>query len=475
MRSCVRQWAVVFLLALVVTGCGAGKKGPETKAAEKPPRNVEVVVGRTGRIEEKVRLTGHLDPVHKAEINSRLTGQIAQVLVREGDRVRAGQPVILLQDTDVRDRMQQAAMAVETARARLTQAQAGHGLTGVQVEVEVRRVAQGVTQAVANANKADAELADARKDYERQKGLYKEGAVPQIRVDQAQLRYNIAVRNMEAARSQVKAARESLELARANIRQTEVSGADAAAARAAVQQALAALKTAQTDLADTVLRSPITGVVITRAIEPGQTTSAMAGKPLLIVVDNSMLELSAPLDERHARHVRRGAVVQLETKVLDRPVHGTVLEVIPASDPSTHTVRVRIRVTNPSQRLMGGAFATVTLVTGVHHGVLVPRDAIQRQQSEVFVFVKDGDVARRRDVVVPYESPEQSVVTRGIQGGDSVITVGASGLEDGQKVQVGKPVVPASGAPSSASPALTPVSGPASPSPGAAAGEGSSR
>lgn len=452
MRTRIGHWTAVMLIALAVGGCGPKKtETTETRPVEKAVRNVEVVTSRAGQLEERLRLTGHLEAFDKAEINARLTGQIAQVLVREGDPVQAGQPVLMMQSTDLRARVQQAATAVEAARARLRQARAGHGLTGTQVDLEVRRVAQGIPQAEANLHKAEAELADARKDFERQKGLFNEGAVPQIRIDQAELRYNVALRNTEAARSAVKAARETLEMARANVRQTEVSSADAAAAAAAVQQAQAALEGAQTDLNDAVVRSPITGVVVKRLIEPGMTTSAMAGRPLLIVADNRALELSAPLDEKYSRLVHRGTTVQVETRVLDQPVPGTVVEMVPAADPSTHTVRVRIRINNPSSALIGGAFATATLVADTHEGVLVPRDAVQRRGGEGFVFVDDGGVARRHDVTVAYESPRQAVVTKGIKAGVSVITLGAAGLEDGQKVHVGQPAPAASGA--TASPA----------------------
>lgn len=437
MTATVVRSAVAVLVLLAAMGCGSKAKTEAPARAQKPPRNVEVVVATAGSLEEGVRLTGHLEAIRKAEINSRLTGQVAEVLVREGDLVRAGEPVVQLVDTDVRARVDQARSNLEAARAKQAQAQAGHGLTGTQVEIEVRRVAQGVAQAESNLARSEAELADAKLDLERQKGLFQEGAVPQIRVEQAQLRHDVALRTMQSARSQLTSARESLEIARANTRQTQVTGADVNAATAAVGQAAAALEAAETDLRDTVLKSPLTGVVVTRQIEPGQTTSAMAGKPLLIVVDNSSLEMQAPLDERLARHVQKGARVRVETSVQDTPVEGQVTDVVPASDPSTHTVRVRIRVQNPSRRLMSGAFATVLLAAGTHQGVLVPKDAVQRRDQEVFVFVQEGDAARRRDVKVAFESPTQAVVSSGLEPGDKVITAGAVGLEDGQGIVLG--------------------------------------
>ena len=463
-RLVQRTAAALVLLAAIgcskteapAPGPGAPSPGASASAgkAQKPPRNVQVVVATAGSLEEGVRLTGHLEALRKAEINSRLTGQVAEVLVREGDRVQAGQPLLRLVDTDARARARQARSNLEAARAKRAQAEAGHGLTGTQVELEVRRVAQGVSQAESALARSEAELADAKLDLERQKGLFDEGAVPQIRVEQAQLRHDVALRNTESARSQLRSARESLELARANTRQTQVTGADVTAATAAVGQAEAALEAAENDLEDTVLTSPMSGVVVERAIEPGQTTSAMAGKPLLVVVDNSSLEMLAPLDERLARFVHRGSPVRVETSIQEQPIEGRVAEVVPASDATTHTVRVRIRVPNPSRTLMSGAFATVLLNAGTHRGILVPRDAVQRREDQVFVFVQEGDVARRRDVQVRYESPTQSVLT-GLSAGEKVITAGAVGLEDGQKVVLS--AEEPSGAASPASPVPSPA------------------
>lgn len=427
--------AIVGMLA----GCGGGGKpeaGASAAAAARPARNVEVQVATRGRLEELVRLTGHLEALRKAEINSRLTGQVADVLVREGERVSAGEAVVRLVDTDLVARVAQARAALEAAQAKVSQAQAGHGLTGTQVELEVRRVAQGVTQAEAATARAQAELADAKLNLDRQKGLFEEGAVPQVSVEQAQLRYDVARRNLDSARSLERQSRESLSLARANTGQTQVTGADVNAAVANVNTAAAALAAAESDLADTVLRSPITGIVVERNIEPGQTTSAMASKPLLVVVDNAALELQAPLDEKLARYVRKGLKVQVQVSMQDRPLVGRVVEVVPASDPSTHTVRVRVRVDDPSRTAMSGAFATVTLAAREHEGVVVPRDAVQRREGKAFVFTMEGDRAKRREVQVSYEAPTQAVVTGGLTAGAKVITAGGVGLEDGQEVAV---------------------------------------
>lgn len=424
-------------IAAMLAGCGGGHK-PEADAgpaaAARPARNVEVAVVTRGRLEEGVRLTGHLEALKKAEINSRLTGQVADVFVREGERVTAGEPLVRLVDTDIAARVDQARAALEAARAKVAQAQAGHGLTGTQVDLEVRRVAQGVTQAEAARARSEAELADAKINLDRQRGLFEQGAVPQVNVEQAQLRYDVARRNLEAARSLERQSRESLELARANTGQTQVTGADVAAAEANVATAAAALAAAQSDLADTILRSPIDGIVVQRNIQPGQTTSAMASQPLLVVVDNSALELQAPLDEKLARYVPKGTRVQVQTSVQDRTLVGRVVEVVPAADPSTHTVRVRIRVDDPARSLMAGAFATVTLAARTHEGMLVPRDAVQRREGKAFVFTLEGDTATRREVEVAYEAPERAVVTRGLSAGQKVITAGGVGLEDGQKV-----------------------------------------
>lgn len=427
---------VLLLLALTLVGCGRDKPGAAvseaspTAAAAVP---IRTAIAARGTLEETLSLTGHLRALSKAQVHSRLSGRVLAVHVREGDRVAAGEALVDLDSTSLRAEERQAAANLRAAQARLRQAQTGRGLTDVQSDLEVRRVQQAVFQAEANTARAKAEYEDAVFDQARQRKLFGQSAVSKVAVERADLRARVAQEQLESARSQEKAAREGVRIAESNRGQVGIRESEVEAAAAAVDQAAAALESVQVDLRDTVLRSPISGTVVSRSVEPGQAVSAQTGGPLVVLVDNSTLDMVAPTDERHRASVRPGMSVAVTTS-LGGAVRGKVVDVVPASDPSTHTVKVRIQVPNPGGELVEGAFATALLTVRKVEGLVVARQALQGKPPQTFVVVAEGGVARRRPVKVLF-STDRQVVLSGLKPGEAVIVAGAENLEEGQAVQ----------------------------------------
>lgn len=429
---------MLLVIALALVGCGREKvEGTGPQASPTAPAAVPVRTEKAvqGALEETVTLTGHLRALSKAQVHSRLSGRVVAVHVREGDQVAAGEALLELDSTSLHAAERQAAANLRAAQARLQQAQTGRGLTDVQVDLEVRRVQQSVFQAEANTARAKAEYDDAVHDQARQRDLFKKSAVSRVTVERAELRARVAQEQLDAARSAEKAAREGVRIAESNRGQVGMRESEVEGAAAGVDQARAALESVQVDLRDTVLRSPISGTVVSRAVEPGQAVNAQTGGPLVVLVDNSTLDMVAPTDERHRAWIRPGTRVSISTSLGDA-VTGKVVDVVPASDPSTHTVKVRVKIPNPGGELVEGAFATAHLPLRRVEGVVVPRQAVLGKGADAFVMVAEGGVAHRRPVKVTFSTDRQSVVS-GVKPGDAVVVAGAEKLEDGQALQEG--------------------------------------
>lgn len=425
--------ALALLLAtLALSACGQQKPelDPTPAAAKAAP--VRTHKATKGALEETLSLTGHLRALSKAQVHTRIGGRVLQVHVREGDHVAKGEALIELDPTSLQAAERQAQANLRAAQARLQQAQTGRGLTDVQVDLEVRRVQQAVFQAEANTARARAELDDALHDQQRQRDLFAKSAVSKVAVERAELRARLAQDGLEAARSAEKAAREGVRIAEANRTQVGMRESDVEAAAAAVDQARAALESVQVDLRDTVIRAPIAGTVTNRTVEPGQAVNAQTGGPLLTLVDNSTLDMVAPTDERHRSSIRKHTQLTVST-TLTGPTQGYVVDVVPAADPATHTVKVRIQIPNADGRLVEGAFATATLPLRKVEGVVIPREAVLGKDH---VFLADHGKARRQPVQVLFATDRQAVVS-GIQPGATVVTAGAEKLEDGQALQEG--------------------------------------
>jgi HlyD family secretion protein len=386
-----------------------------------------------GELTEEVRVAGHLRALRKAQVTSRLSGRIAEVLVREGEGVEAGQPLILLESADYAARVRQAEAALEAARARLVQAQTQEGWTDTQVDVDIQRARQALLVAEANTARARAEHEDALRDLARKQDLFRQNAIPRIQLEQAELRARTAREMLDSALAQEQEAREALRLARAGTAQTRMRASDVEAARAAVAQAEAALAAAREDLQDTVLRAPVSGVVVDRQAEPGQ---AAGGRVLLSLVNNEALELVGTMEEARAAQVRPGTPATVVSSLAPgRSFAGRVAEVVPAADPATHSVRVRIRVEG-GRPLIDGAYAQARLVVARHQGPLVGRQALQTRGDETYVMVVSGERVSLRPVRVAFQDPTQAVLSSGVRPGERVVVAGAEGLSDGQRVRL---------------------------------------
>lgn len=428
----------LLLLAMLLAGCGGSpEETPSASPSEAPAALVNAATVKVGKMPEYLELTGHLRSLDQASVSSKITGRVERVEVREGDHVVAGMPLITLDARDLEAQVTQAQAGIEVASSRLSETQTGVALTDADVESAIKNAEQAVIQAEANEAKARADLADARLNLEREKSLFAQDAVPKTQVEQADLRAKLAERTVESSRSSVQVARQQLTLARANRGRLQLSQDQVGGARAGVTQARANLNTAVVTRDYSVLTSPIDGYVTRRQVEPGQIVGPGDGA-LLTVVDNARLEFLASAPETFANYLKPGTPAEVWSDLFpERKFHGRIRQLVPAADPATHSVKVRVEVSD-RQRLFEGVYVKASLKVREHAGVLVPRLAVQRRKTEVYVMVVEGDKARKQLVKVAYEGPTEAIVVDGLEGGETVVTAGSEGLADGQRIQVEK-------------------------------------
>ncbi|HYO14813.1 MAG TPA: HlyD family efflux transporter periplasmic adaptor subunit [Thermoanaerobaculia bacterium] len=193
-----------------------------------------------------------------AQLGFQASGRIAEVAVREGDRVRAGQVLARLDSSESEARRAQAAAQVEAARAALAELEQGS-----------RR--EEVATARAALTAAGDRLANAETDYERTRTLFEGGAVSREALDNARLAFNVA----KAQRTQ---AAEQLQLVQKGPRPERIEQA-----RAQLAQAEAALRATEAVLGNMTIVAPFAGVVTVRAREPGEIVQA--GAPVLTLIN----------------------------------------------------------------------------------------------------------------------------------------------------------------------------------------------
>lgn len=459
---------VAAALAVGTPGCSKGTDGAaKDQAASKPLTVVELGVSKNGSITEKTSLTGHLEAIDKAEVFSRVSGRVESVKVRPGDKVHKGQLIIQLDATVQRTKVDaakaalaqaeaaqvQAAANYKAALARVDQASESVGITDVSSSLEVQRAKLALSQAEAAQATAQANYNDALLNMHRQQDLFKKDAVSSYAREQAELHESTSMEQLKSAKSAVAAAKESVRLAENAQRQVSILQGDVKTSRAAVDQAAAAvqqaeagvkaarasLESAVVNLNDMSITAPVSGTVSKRNVEIGQSLGEAGGSSLMSIVDNSVLEMIAPLDEKYRAFVQPGTKLKINTAILPGGTEASVYDVIPVSDPSSHSIKVRLRIPNKSGELVEGAYVEAMLPVRDVSGVVVPRTAVNVSTDEIFVMAYNGSgeegTLKKYPVTLVLSTANEAVV-KGLEPGLKVITSGALDLSDGESVKV---------------------------------------
>jgi RND family efflux transporter MFP subunit len=225
------------------------------------------------------------------------------------------------------------------------------------------------------------------------------------------------------------------ELARSGVaaqrRMDEVSSA-LRAARADVAGARQALEQARTGASFAEIRSPVSGRVVDRLAEPGDT--AVPGRPLLRIYDPALLRVEAPVRESLAVALAVGDGLRVEVPALGEPVEGRIDEIVPFAERGARTLLVKVSLPRSDARLFAGMFARVAIPAGERRRLLVPEAAIERVGQLEFVTVVGEDGKTERRLITSGESSgEENVeVLSGLRGGERVrVPAAASGVAAG--------------------------------------------
>jgi HlyD family secretion protein len=399
----------IFGMCLLTAGCTA-------KEETTPSLIVDV---RTARAElADVRLSvsapATIFPLQQANVAARVTAPIRRILAHKGDRVRAGEILAELEDTDLIAERDEAAAAVTDADATLQKVTSG------TLPANIERARGDVATAEATFNRA-------QKLYERRRDLFAEGAISnrdllnsETELSQAKVAYDVATKSLDRLVNQ---SREQ----------------DIRIARSRLEQANARLNLLNAQLQFARIQCPFDGTVIEQYLYPGDM--AKPDTPIFTVIDLSVAVARIQVPESQAGPVRTGQECLFSPA--DSPeskYRGRSSVVSRAVDPSRRTVEVWCEIPHPGAGLRSGAFGNARIFTDiVPKSVLVPLAAVQFVEGthQGFVMVVDAKhVAHRRDVETGESFEGKVQIVKGLNPGEWVIVEGGYGLPDGTEVRL---------------------------------------
>jgi HlyD family secretion protein len=368
--------------------------------------------------------TGYIVAAHKIEVAAKVIGRVKWIGVDKGDRVKEGEVLVRLEDDEYQAQLTQAKGQFSSLQANLDRA-----LNGSRPEE--------IAQALANVNTAQSDLDNARITLDRNKRLLKDGVVSLQVVDDAQARYDNAL-------YRVNSLQKTLDLVKLGPRKEDIDSL-----RGQVVQARGAVDYAETNLANTVIRAPVTGTILERAVEKGEfvTTSFVGDRGAkgyvvsLADLNDLEVELDIAQNDFAKLHANQHGAVTTDA-FPDRQYDGFIKEISPEANRQKATVQIKVKISKPDTYLRPEMNASVAFASeekspataagaAAKPVVIVPASALH--DGAVFVLL-DGK-ALRRSVKTGATSTQGVRVEQGLVGGEDLITNPPPGLKDGDKVR----------------------------------------
>ena len=400
-----RRWwitAVAILLAVIVLGAFVSRRDN--------PVPVRTAVVELTTISSLVSTNGKIEPVNNFEAHAPVSTNVQHVFVKEGDSVKKGRLLLVLDDADARAQAARAQTQLRAAQADLSAAERG----GNQEEV---------LSLEAQLVKAGTDRDSAQHNLVALKKLEQEGAASAGEVREAENALARADAQLTFLRQKQTKRYSNAELARVEAQQAE---------------AQATYDAAQDVLAKSNVRAPFDGIVYSLPVKQGGFVTA--GELLLQMADLRKVMVRALVDEPDVARLALGNPIEITWDAVPGRVWRTTVTDIP-STVKVHGARnvgeTTSIVDNKDLKLLPNINVGVTIVTAEHDNVLVvPREALRMDDTKPYVLLVSGHELKRRDVETSLFNLTQVEVTRGLSARDVVAIGSWNGKPIGERTQV---------------------------------------
>lgn len=460
----MKKYISLLMCLMLLSGCSGQGDEPEGDRI----KNVTVTEVKSEEIGDTLTLSGNVVPVNQASVSFKLDGVIDEVYVNEGDAVKAGDKIASLKSTDYELQLKAAEASEAGAGAQTDTAAAGIAAAQAQADAALAQVktAQASLDAAISARdtaqlqidteipskieQAKQQLDLTQTNYDNIKALYESGVATKNEYDEITTKlavdketYKQALDAKAVAQSQLKSAEAQIEAAEATketaqstydaaIAQVNAAQSTTSAAQAQTSAAQAQSQAASNSLSDTVIYSPMDGVVLKKVMNSGETVAA--GTPIAVVGTNDKMWVRVGVPDSYINNIQKGQSAVIHVYGLDEPIEGTVDEVGALADTTTRTFTVNILADNSDSLLKSGMICSTDIILSDESKVLVPVDSVISMPEGDSVFVLEGDKVRETAVTTGEISGDKIEVMSGLKPGDMLVTDGQFVLTDGDSV-----------------------------------------
>ena len=383
-RSSNKSWLVIVAIVVaLLAGAAIWWHG------RSDPVEVETVLARQsgegGADRTVLHGSGYVTARRKATVSAKTTGKVTEVLIEEGLKVKEGQVLARLDDSNVKT-----------------------SLDVAQAQLESTRVSLEETRA---------QLKQADREFKRVAELAKNSLISQSDLDKAE---------SDAMTLRARLARQELDITTAD-RQVTLWN----------QQ-----------MEDMAIRAPFDGVVTTKDAQPGEMISPVSAgggftrTGICTVVDMNSLEIELDVNESYINRVEPAQPAEATLDAYpDWKIPCKVIAIIPTADRQKSTVKVRVGFNKLDPRILPDMSVKVAFLetagapAAAVSAVLIPKNALQSQDGHAVVFTVQNGRAERRAVTVRDTDGDDAVLSAGVMAGEKVIANWPAGLKDGAAVK----------------------------------------
>lgn len=422
----------LLLCALVLPGCAGGRHRGH-RSGTPSPAAVPTAAAAPSTVHPTIEIAGIIAPFQNVSLSSSLVEPTDSVNVIEGDYVRKGQVLAVLDTADLRANYDAAVQSAASDDARSAQTQ-------YQAQLNIGQGNDQVRNAQAALLQAKQTLTLDQLNLRRDQSLLQAGYVSQQQVDQQRT----MVHNDQ---QQELSAQASLQSATLNARvngtsQNGLQAANVASAIASAKSAHAQAAQIQASIDKALIVSPVDGIVVNRNLNPGQYPGSST---IFTVQQLNPVYAQLNASSEDVFRIERGAPVTISVAGVEGAVYrGRVNAVLGQVEPGSTNFTVQAILPNPGFRLKSGMAVTGTVSLASITGIGIPVTAFLDDAHDSVMVVDSTGIAKQQRVAEKGNDGKTSVVT-GLAEGSHVISNGQLGITNGQQV-VGPGTSPSPGA-----------------------------